>query len=440
MIKRLILILFLIPNLTNAAVIINEIMYDFPGIEGNGEHDWIEVTNNGTVSVDLSTFKFFEANTNHGLKFDRGSTMLLPGAFAIIANATSTFLVDFPNFNGTLFDSSFSLNSTSAGEMLVIRTGEFVDEDSVTYSSDWGAKNDGRSLQKINEVWVAANPTPGGVNLELEQTSQQQTSSSTPSISEPTPEAGSVSWPAEQQIYANAGKDKTVIVGADVYFSGQALGIEKEPLENARYLWNFGDGAMAENQNVKHVYQYPGEYIAVLDVSSGKYSVSDNLLVKVIPNQLKIIEANEEFVKLQNGSNNNLDISGWVLRAGNETFKFPASTFIKANLVLMIPFSISGIKISINEKIELLYSNWSVANSFINAKQLALDTPEVKSSVTEQIEENGQIEESGQVAGVVTTIEKEDFWGTKKWWGLAGLIGVLSAAGFLFIRRKTPVL
>jgi hypothetical protein len=132
-----------------------------------------------------------------------------------------------------------------------------------------------------------------------EQQSQQQTSLSTPQT-EQTPVSGSENWPVEPQIFANAGKDKTVIVGADVYFSGQALGIEKEPLENARYLWNFGDGAIAENQNVKHIYQYLGEYIAVLDVSSGKFSTSDNLLVKVIPNQLKISEINKDFIKLTN--------------------------------------------------------------------------------------------------------------------------------------------
>ena len=51
---------------------------------------------------------------------------------------------------------------------------------------------------------------------------------------------GSVSWPDEQQIYANAGKDKTGIAGADVLFEGKALGFKKEPLENASVSLDFG--------------------------------------------------------------------------------------------------------------------------------------------------------------------------------------------------------
>ncbi|MCG2698987.1 PKD domain-containing protein, partial [Candidatus Parcubacteria bacterium] len=93
----------------------------------------------------------------------------------------------------------------------------------------------------------------------------------------PTYDDGSIEWPVEPQIFANAGSDKTAIAGADVYFSGKALGLKKEPLESARYLWNFGDGAISEGQNVKHVYKYPGEYIVILDISSGKYSASGRL-------------------------------------------------------------------------------------------------------------------------------------------------------------------
>ena len=42
-----------------ASVSLTEIMYDFPGTEGKGEHDWIEITNNGTESIDISGFLIF---------------------------------------------------------------------------------------------------------------------------------------------------------------------------------------------------------------------------------------------------------------------------------------------------------------------------------------------------------------------------------------------
>ena len=48
-----------------ANILINEVMYDVEGTDTDRE--WIEVYNDGSESVDLSTYKLFEANTNHGL-------------------------------------------------------------------------------------------------------------------------------------------------------------------------------------------------------------------------------------------------------------------------------------------------------------------------------------------------------------------------------------
>ena len=339
-------------------------------------------------------------------------------------------------------------------------TGEFSSSntnwkkvDKLTINSNWTNKNFYYKDSTVGNYTLTVKGTSASCSLLIDQVAQWTAeqdivvsntaesttpeSTSTPSTPEPTPGVGSVSWPVEPQIYANAGKDKTVIVGADVYFSGQALGIEKEPLENARYLWNFGDGAIAENQNVKHFYKYPGEYIAVLDVASGKFSTSDNLLVKAIPNQLKISEANKDFIKLFNESNVTLDISGWFLKVESKTFKFPESTLIKANSNLIIPSSNSGLEAINSNSVELLYSNGSKAFFWQKPSELKLttvvDSKEIV--VKPQISSPNNSTSSEQTASVIT-VSKDDFWTPKKWWGLAVLVAILSGTGFLFIRRK----
>src|SRR3989344_1169913 len=88
---------------------ITEIMYDLPGSDSGRE--WIEVYNAGSADIDLSLFKFFEANTNHGL-VTIGSPTLAAGAFAIVADNPVNFSVDWPSFSGLVFDSSFSLSNT----------------------------------------------------------------------------------------------------------------------------------------------------------------------------------------------------------------------------------------------------------------------------------------------------------------------------------------
>ncbi|MBU2263634.1 lamin tail domain-containing protein, partial [Patescibacteria group bacterium] len=229
---RLILISFFLPLFASASVVINEIMYDLEGSDSGRE--WVEIYNNGSSPVDLTGWKFFEANTNHVLTLVQGNINISGNGFAVIVDNAEKFLVDWPNFSGTLFDSSFSFSNT--GESLTLRNADLADVDTVTYSSDWGANGDGNSLQKIDGQWKVGSPTPGAQNSA--STSDVDVSESP----EPTSDVGSQSWPTEPQIYANAGEDRNAIAGADIKFSGRALGLQKEPLENARYLWSFGDG------------------------------------------------------------------------------------------------------------------------------------------------------------------------------------------------------
>lgn len=151
----------------NASMVINEIMYDLPG--SDTDREWIEIVNASGDVIDLSEWKFFEANTNHKLTLLQGEVTLSPGAYAVIVDNPEKFKNDWPGYSGTLFDSSFSLNNT--GETISLRTPEFNDVGSITYTSNWGGKGDGNSIQRIDLSWHAASPTPGGINSNVSQTS-----------------------------------------------------------------------------------------------------------------------------------------------------------------------------------------------------------------------------------------------------------------------------
>src|SRR3989344_2910155 len=116
----------------SASMVINEIMYDLKG--SDTDREWIEVVNAGGDAVDLSEWKFFEANTNHKLTLVLGQATLPPGAYAVIVDNPEKFKNDWPGYSGVLFDSSFSLNNT--GETISLRTGELIDVGSVTYTSN----------------------------------------------------------------------------------------------------------------------------------------------------------------------------------------------------------------------------------------------------------------------------------------------------------------
>jgi len=274
--------------------------------------------------------------------------------------------------------------------------------------------------------------------------------------------SGSVAYNYKnEQISARAGEDKTAVAGADIVLEGNALGFKKEPLLNARYFWNLGDGSYKEGKNIRHIYKYPNSYIAVLIVSSGDVSVSDRINIKVIPNELRIIETKKEFIKLKNKSGIILDISGWFLRAGGAIFKFPDYSLVAANSELMISSDVSKLKFADNNfSAEILYPNGSVAFSYLpvsfsssssisKPKEIISSQPAEKkvevavapsislksSSSSSAAADNGQnFAAENSLAGVITIGDKNNP-GAKIWLILAVITGIVGGAG-VFLGKK----
>ena len=146
-----------VPAWASASVQITEIMYDAPGSDSG--HEWVEVTNTGSTTEDIAGYKFFEGGVHHALAIVAGTTTLVAGGSAVIANDPSAFLIGFPAYAGALFKSSFSLNNT--GETVSLDTKSLVAEDTAAYSSAAGADGDGNSLHKVAAGFVAGAPDPG---------------------------------------------------------------------------------------------------------------------------------------------------------------------------------------------------------------------------------------------------------------------------------------
>ena len=310
-----------------------------------------------------------------------------------------------------------------------------------------------------------------------ENQSSSVSSSSSLSSSGEVIASGSVAYNSKnEQISAVAGEHKIAVAGADIVLEGKALGFKKEPLQNARYLWTLGDGSYKEGKNIRHIYKYAGNYIAVLNVSSGDVSASDRINIKVVPNELRIIETKNEFIKLKNKSGVILDISGWFLKAGGEIFKFPDYSLVAANSELMISSDVSGIKFADNNfSAEILYPNNSVAFSYLPAgeagppvssssssskpKEIIYSKPPEKKveiavvpsvvssknySSSSAVADNGQnltaennlfADEAG-LASVITIGEKNNS-GDKIWLILAVITGIIGGAGVFLAKRFT---
>lgn len=479
------------PFLANAGVYINEIAYDISGVDEKRE--WIEIYNDSNSEIKLTDWKFNDGS-NHLLNEPpknggKGSLVLPSQGYAVLADNAERFVIDYPGYSGILIDTVMSLNND--GDVLKILDDKGNEIDSVFYNKKQGANGDRNSLQKAAGIWVASSSTPGSVNAGqssssnpnsasssdgLQLISSSSSVSSSAQIEQSFGQSGPVSWPSEERIFANAGGDKTVIVGADASFSGKSLGLKKEPLDNARYLWNFGDGSYAEGQNVKHTYKYPGGYIVVLDISSGKFSASDRLNVKAVPSELQIIEANKNFIKIKNRASVLIDISGWFLRNNGSIFKFMESSFIAAGAELSISSEVSKIIFTGNEQTaEILYPNGSIAFSYqekttspssssasfvslaisvsrsssaSSTRALATLSRKSTSSVSgsdkkiiqrrtlnTDIATKTNFMQEDQLANVITIANKKDFL-SGKWLWIALMAGIFGGGCLIFIRRN----
>lgn len=359
-----------------AQIEITEIMYDLEG--SDAKREWVEVFNNGSVSIDLTDWRFNDGK-NHTFPEPE---LIPPESFAILVSDKNTFLAE-NTVSVPVIDTVMSLNNTI--DTLSLINAEGVEVSSITYDSALGASGDGHSLQVINGNVVPAIPTPGEQNSNEQfetETEQEETSNSS---SESAPTAPSV---AETDPYVNpsikayAGNDKTVLSGGLVFFEGKGTGLKGEALINARYVWNFGDGSTKEGIHVSHSYVYPGTYPVMLNVTSGKFVKSDQVIVTVEEPNLELhLEADR--VEIKNKAKQDADISYWVLQNGKHKFSFPKDTMLLSQNTHIFTHEITGFSSTTNQ-LTLSYPN---GKSLLEVSHLeTLDVPRLALNIGKTLE------------------------------------------------------
>ena len=446
-----------------ASVAITEIMYDLEGSDTGRE--WIEIQNTG-AQIDLTGWKFFENGTNHGLTLFQSSALLPENSFAVIADNAEKFLLDWPGFSGTIFDSTFSLSNT--GETLTLRDAELADKDTATYSSGLGANGDGNSLQKQGSEWIAALPTPG--EGQVGQTSSDQNAAS----AEPVPAAendisatfsGSVAPLPINQIKAYAGPDRAGIAGGEIFFEGFAEGIKGDPLDGARFSWNFGDGyQLVDGKKIGHTFLFPGVYTVSLNVAAGEYSALDMATVTVAGNPLVISELKpglDGWVEIKNNSARKIEISRFGFgESALKPFFFPENTFLAPYALVVLSTSTLGFILPESGEAKLLYPNGKIifSSNYLNLnlgsdESLSFDgknwlktkiTPGLKNEILKTAAElkiNPPAAAATNLANAQTasviSIEKPPSFLNGYFWLFMGLgAGIFAGLIFVIIRRR----
>lgn len=337
-------------NVSAANLILSEIMYDLPGSDTSRE--WVEVYNNTGASIDLTTYKFFEANSSHNISHYQGNTILSDKEYAVIANNPTLFLNDNPNFPlDFLYDSSFSLSN--AGELLALKNkdNEIVFE--YFYDVNIGANGDGNSLQfSDNNKWISSLPTPGLVYVfnDAHSNSNNESSSSENNTIDNVNSSSVNSVDKNKKIvnsfvFENV---KSVITGDSLSIKSTLYGTSGETINNGFFVWNFGDGSVLKNYNnreVEHIYNYPGNYTITVLYYPGDWYLKPVIIgstkINVVESPLIITNVFYDpflAVEILNTDKNQYDISNYIIQT-NQNLTLPIGSYIgpKDKTVIILP-------------------------------------------------------------------------------------------------------
>ena len=371
-------------------IIITEIAYDLK--DADSGHEWVEIYNTTTSSIDLTGWKFNDGS-NHVLNMPpknggQGLLVLPADNYAILTDDAVVFLSDHPGYNGTVIDTVMSLNNTQSTLLLSDNNNTTID--TVIYDKNWGAAGNGRALERTDTVFptdashwhesTQDNGTPGTHNNAIAQNgsndAQQQNATSTI----PTLASSQSSSQASNQnpLQADAGENIIGRVHDALSFSGLGIGGSGGVLS---FTWNFGDGVTEKKADSLHIYEFPGTYIATLTVSNGSQQTEDQIEVRVFPDSLMISEflpnpekGDSEWIEITNSAKYSVDISNWGLgtKKDERSFIIPNGTFLAHNGYIV--FSNTITKIALNDtksSLFLFYPSGQIASeiSYENPKQ-----------------------------------------------------------------------
>jgi len=285
-------------------------------------------------------------------------------------------------------------------------------------------------------------------------TNATSTDNNTPLADNPAPVSSNSNWPVEPQIFSRIIGPNLAISGADIALRGETVGLDKKPIENVRYLWNFGDGATKEGEAVLHGYNFPGDYVVILDVASGKLSATSRLKIKVSAADVLlggIVGGPDGKIELINNSSQELDLSWWRIRSGNQFFTLPKNTKVLARGRLPLANSVTGLDAN-GEDAFLRYPNGAVAYSFLNPTKVGTAETGVSeiqaretAAVSRAVEPISTVSQTAAVAEAVetpseiqTSPEPAEAGQTRSFFSpwLYGVIGVIILGlGYMFFPK-----
>ena len=296
--------------------------------------EWIELFNDTDAEIDLSGAVLYEGG---------GSVLVIslmqkiaPKGFFLIERTTASAPDPVPGL-GDVAGSFGGSGLSNGGEFLVLKDKNGTLLDMLDDSGGWraGDASTRQTMQRAGDIWITATATPRLPNaIAVATTSVAAVTNSSTTTTQDAPSAHSGSTGISPSIdpvdlTVSAGRDRLVVVGAEVEFDARLRGA---PASEVDVTWAFGDGGFARGISAVTSYDYPGEYVVVVNATHKGLRAVSRTKVTVIPLDLVLsADSADSRIVLENRSRFELNLGGWRLAAGAQSFVLPRDTIVLPN-------------------------------------------------------------------------------------------------------------
>ncbi|NVO04264.1 MAG: lamin tail domain-containing protein, partial [Bacteroidetes bacterium] len=351
-------------NFASASVVINE----FVSHPNSGEQEWVELRNTGDSPVDLTGWKLTELSSPNKDNQTENDLLSLSG----IIDDILVFDVGESKLN----DAGDSIGLYN-GSVLADRVTYGSDSTVKNYSIDLVASTIGKSGALISGSWQAnQDPTKNLPNLDSNNSNENTNEivNSNSNVNSNSSSSFTKKEPVVLKITTKIISPKIVTAGIPFCISSLTNTNRDETYTFGRFVWNFGDGMMSQKNNsetFKYLYEYPGDYALTLSYFATSFSKipesTDRVIIKVVPAEIFISgtgDINDPFIEINNKSNYEVDLSGWVLTASRYYFNFPEGMILLPNKTVKLSPKITGFTKDDLDNITITNSNKEIVATY----------------------------------------------------------------------------
>jgi hypothetical protein len=148
----------------------------------------------------------------------------------------------------------------------------------------------------------------------------------------------------EPELKVSSGRSRLGFVGVPLAFESKIKSAKHIPTGgSAGNIWSMGDGSIESGQFISHTYEFPGDYIVVLNSDWGGAHAVSRSQIRIIEPKIAVAYAEAGYIEIKNLDGHELNLGGWILETGTGRYIIPQDTIIAAFSTIAISKNISNL-------------------------------------------------------------------------------------------------